>query len=102
MTPSGQLIGTSGTFIFVVSKRHNGVLAESDHIIFCQLVPWEFDSHKPLNQKRTFRRSSYLVNRLAANLDATSTTPLLDRIRTGAAKTDRRGWKASISIRRKR
>jgi hypothetical protein len=45
-----------------------------------------------MNLKRTFRRASCLVNRLAANLGVSGATPLLPRFRspTAAAKTDRR------------
>ena len=32
-----------------------------------------------MNQKRTFRRAAYLVTRLAANMGAAGTTPLLAR-----------------------
>src|SRR5262249_26436359 len=48
----------------------NGILArgETGNVIFCQLVPWQFDAKKPMNQKRTFRRAACLVTRLAANL----------------------------------
>ena len=37
----------------------DGVLAtgENGNVVLCQLVPWQFDSKKPMNQKRTFRRS---------------------------------------------
>ena len=34
-----------------------------------------------MNQKRTFRRAAYLVTRLAANMGAAGTTPLLARFR---------------------
>jgi hypothetical protein len=62
----------------------NGVLAKAEHanVVFCQLVPWQFDPKKSMNLKRTFRRTSYLVTRLAANLGAAGSTPLLARFRT--------------------
>jgi hypothetical protein len=61
----------------------NGIIAKSDHanVVFCQLVPWQFNSKKPMNLKRTFRRASALVTRLAANLGAAGSTPLLSRFR---------------------
>jgi hypothetical protein len=59
----------------------NGVLAKADgaNVVFCQLVPWQFDPTKRMNLKRTFRRVAGLVTRLAANLGAAGATPLLAR-----------------------
>jgi hypothetical protein len=61
----------------------NGVLAKADNVnvVFCQLVPWQFDSKKQMNLKRTFRRAASLVTRLAANMGAAGSTPLLARFR---------------------
>jgi hypothetical protein len=62
----------------------NGILAKADnaHVVFCQLVPWQLDPKKPMNLKRTFRRASGLVTRLAANLGVAGSTPLLERFRS--------------------
>jgi hypothetical protein len=72
----------------------NGILARADNAnaVFCQLVPWQFDPSKQMNLKRTFRRASYLVTRLAANLGVAGSTPLLARFRTpvGASRDERR------------
>ncbi len=57
----------------------NGVLAENDNVIYCQLAPWQFDYSKQYNLKRTFRRTSFLVNRLLANQGVAGSTPILDR-----------------------
>jgi len=59
----------------------NGVLAAGSkgQVVFCQLVPWQFDDHSRLNIKRTYRRVSCLVSRILANLGVTGSTPLLDR-----------------------
>jgi hypothetical protein len=59
----------------------NGILARSakGNVVFCQLVPWHFDPKKQMNLKRTFRRASYLLTRLAANLGAAGATPILAR-----------------------
>src|SRR5439155_5358800 len=64
-----------------VSVIGNGVLARAEraNIVFCQLVPWQFDPAKQMNLKRTFRRTSYLVTRLAANMGVAASTPLLAR-----------------------
>jgi beta-galactosidase len=61
----------------------NGVLAKVDqvNVVFCQLVPWQFDPKRQVNLKRTFRRASVLVTRLAANMGVAVSTPLLDRFR---------------------
>jgi beta-galactosidase len=59
----------------------DGVLAQTDDakVVFCQFVPWQFDPKKQMNLKRTFRRASYLVTRLAANMGVAAATPILDR-----------------------
>jgi beta-galactosidase len=48
----------------------DGVLAQAEtaNVVFCQLVPWQFDPTRQMNLKRTFRRTSCLVSRLAANM----------------------------------
>jgi hypothetical protein len=63
----------------------DGVLAGGGGAVFCQLAPWQFDYSKQYNVKRTFRRSSFLVTRLLANLGAAGSTPLLDRFRRPVA-----------------
>lgn len=70
----------------------NGVLAQSqsDNVVFCQIVPWHFDATKQMNLKRTFRRASYAVTRLAANLGAVSETPLLGRFHSPASPDEQR------------
>jgi hypothetical protein len=79
----------------------NGILAQADHanIVFCQLAPWQFDSRKPMNLKRTFRRASALVTRLAANMGAAGSTPLLSRFRNPvAASRDGPRWLAGLYL----
>jgi len=63
----------------------DGVLArdESVNVVFCQLAPWQFDYRKQYNLKRTFRRTSYLITRLLANMGATGSTPVLERFSNG-------------------
>jgi len=60
----------------------NGVLAvtQQANVIFCQLVPWQFDYQNNFGLKRTFRRTSFLVTRLLGNLGVSSETPLLARL----------------------
>jgi hypothetical protein len=59
----------------------DGILAklENANVVFCQLVPWEFDPGRQMNLKRTFRRAACLVTRLAANMGVAGPTPILAR-----------------------
>jgi hypothetical protein len=58
-----------------------GVLAKAGgaNAVFCQLAPWQFSGSAQANHRRTFRRASFLVSRLLANLGAAGATPLLER-----------------------
>jgi len=71
----------------------DGVLAKARNanVVFCQLLPWQFDVGKQ-NTKRTFRRTSFLVTRLLANMGAAGATPILDRFHSpvDAAKAEKR------------
>jgi hypothetical protein len=61
----------------------DGVLAKAGRAaFFYQLVPWQFDPKKQMNLKRTFRRASFLVTRLAANMGVAGSTPVLARFRS--------------------
>jgi beta-galactosidase len=62
----------------------NGILAQAEtaNVLFCQFVPWQFEPKKQLNLKRTFRRASCLVTRLAANMGVAGATPIPFRFRT--------------------
>lgn len=66
------------------SIHGDGVLARSDNlnVVFCQLVPWQFDRAGKPNVKRTFRRAAFLISRLLANMGVVATTPILDRFST--------------------
>jgi hypothetical protein len=59
----------------------DGVLAvaESANVIFCQIAPWQFAGGEQLNLRRTYRRASFLIARLLANLRVAGSTPLLER-----------------------
>jgi hypothetical protein len=57
----------------------DGVMAEQSGVVYCQLVPWQFEGANQTNLKRTHRRVSFLVSRLLANLGVAGSTPLLDR-----------------------
>jgi hypothetical protein len=72
----------------------DGVLAKAKNanIVFCQLVPWQFDPNKQSNLKRTYRRASFIVTRLLANLGVSGTAPVLERFHTpvDAGKAEKR------------
>ena len=81
-----------------VSIIGNGVLAraENANVVFCQLVPWQFDYQKQ-NTKRTYRRTSFLVSRLLANMGVSGSTPLLQRFRNPVvAKWEKRWLDGSV------
>jgi len=65
----------------------DGVLAraEAARVIFCQLVPWQFDYDGKPNIKRTYRRASFLVSRLLSNMGVEAATPILARFHTPVA-----------------
>ena len=72
-----------------LSVAGNGVLAhaENSNVVFCQLVPYRVGTRqgaKPLQAemhgvRRTYRRASFLLSRLLANMGIRGETPLLDR-----------------------
>ncbi|OLE69691.1 MAG: hypothetical protein AUG74_08415 [Bacteroidetes bacterium 13_1_20CM_4_60_6] len=59
----------------------DGVLAkvEAANVVFIQVPPWQFAGSQQSNLRRTFRRSSVLVDRLLANMGVAGPTPLLER-----------------------
>ncbi|MGA2032999.1 MAG: hypothetical protein ABSG68_12125, partial [Thermoguttaceae bacterium] len=71
-----------------VTPLGDGVLAVAPHanVVFCQLVPWEFDYQKYFNLKRTFRRASCLVSRALGNMGVDGPTPMLERFSSPAGK----------------
>jgi hypothetical protein len=79
----------------------DGVLAraESAQVVFCQLVPWQFDHEDKLNVKRTYRRASFLVSRLLANMGVHGDTPILARFSTplSTAPGEQR-WRAGLYL----
>ena len=62
----------------------NGILAHAvdGRVVFCQIVPWQFDPTKQSNLKRTHRRAAVLLTRLLANMGVESSTPTLARFHT--------------------
>jgi len=71
--PRDLLLISAGTQVI-----GDGVLAKAEHanILFCQLAPWQFGGSKQSNLKRTYRRVSFLVSRLLANMGVSGSTIL--------------------------
>ena len=71
----------------------DGVLATAanGNVVFCQLVPWQFDySGAKMNVKRTYRKVSCLVARLLGNMQAAGEMRLLEHISTPVAENEKR------------
>jgi hypothetical protein len=83
-----------------VDLAGDGVLATAPgaRVVFCQLVPWQFEFAGKANVKRTYRRASFLVSRLLGNLGAASNTPILDRIATSVAETEPPRYKTGLYL----
>ena len=67
----------------------NGVLGKANdaNVVLCQLPAYDIgmSPDSPHNVKRTYRRTSFLLTRLLANMGVAGTTPLLDRFATPVA-----------------
>lgn len=72
----------------------DGVLgaAADGNALFCQLVPWQFDYKNNYGLKRTFRRTSCLLTRLACNAGAECETPLLSRLSNPPSENENARW----------
>jgi beta-galactosidase len=59
----------------------DGVLAlmTDANLVLCQMVPWQYAGNNQPNLKKTYRRSSYLVTRLLANMGIAGSTPIVER-----------------------
>lgn len=73
--------------------------AKQPSVVLCQLTPWHLDYENNYGLKRTYRRASFAVNRLLANLGVAGSTPLLERIKTPvpAARAEKR-WLNSFYL----
>jgi hypothetical protein len=56
------------------------------------LVPWQFNNGQQPNLKKTFRRSSYLLTRLLANMGAAGATPIVSRFSDSVKSADSKRW----------
>ena len=79
-TPRGRAGQARGPAPTGVTSAGDGVLGKTEdlNIVFCQLAPWQYDRNKQ-SVKRTFRRTSFCLTRLLANMGAAGSTPLLER-----------------------
>jgi hypothetical protein len=72
----------------------DGVLARAPDadVLFCQLAPYDFNGGEQYNVRKTYRRASFLLTRLLANLGAAGSTPILERFHlpVDKAKTEAR------------
>ncbi len=72
----------------------DGVLAKAQNanVVFCQFAPYDvYDEQSSLskeeyNVRKTYRRSSFMMTRLLANLGGTGSTPILERFHQPVAK----------------
>jgi hypothetical protein len=84
-----------------VTALGDGVLAAAPdaNVVFCQLVPWDFDFRTYFNEKRTFRRVSCLVTRVLGNMNVDEPTPLLARCSTPVQATAAEGrWRTGLYL----
>jgi len=72
----------------------NGVLAiaADGNAVLCQMAPWQFDYEKYYNQKRTFRRTAFLVARVLSNMGCGARTPLVERFSEPVAQGEAPRW----------
>jgi hypothetical protein len=72
---------------------------DDTNVVFCQLAPWKFGGSKQPNLKKTYRRSSFLVARLLANMGVAASTPIVDRFHapTDPAKREQR-WSEGLYL----
>jgi hypothetical protein len=79
----------------------NGVLAvgKNTNVVFCQLVPWQYGGSQQANLRKTFRRSSFLLTRLLANMGVSGSTPIATRFGKPAGKqgTEKR-WQDGLYL----
>jgi beta-galactosidase len=56
------------------------------------LEPWRFSYHEQYNLRKTYRRTSFLLTRILANMGVACSTPLLDRFRAPVKSGDEKRW----------
>ncbi|HUR45773.1 MAG TPA: hypothetical protein VMZ27_07870 [Candidatus Saccharimonadales bacterium] len=94
--PRGYLLVDSGA-----RPLGDGLLAETgdESIALCQFLPWEFAQDKQANLKRTFRRASFSLTRLLANVGVESASPILDRLTNPMTSFDlEKRWRRGLYL----
>jgi beta-galactosidase len=78
----------------------NGIMAETEGVTMCQLVPWQMDySNEKHNVKQTFRRSAFLLNRLLGNMGIASSIEFLSRFSSPVDKSkDEKRWLTGLYL----
>jgi len=78
----------------------DGVLAVAGdgNAVLCQVAPWQFDYKKYYNQKRTFRRTAFLVTRVLGNMGCAASTPLAERFATPVAADETPRWTGGLYL----
>jgi hypothetical protein len=79
----------------------DGVLARAEkaNVVFFQLEPWQFRNTNQANLRRTYRRVSFLVSRLLANMGVSAATPLLERFHRPVSTAETEGrWLAGLYV----
>jgi hypothetical protein len=72
----------------------NGILAKAEdaNVVFCQLIPQSVTNVEQYSLRRTYRRFSFTLTRLLANMGVAAPTPILERFRdpVTSARPERR------------
>jgi hypothetical protein len=94
--PHSRSLVSSG--ITVIGDGILGLSPDSS-AVFLQLAPWEYDRNGTQNVKRTFRRTSYMLSRLLANLGVVGATPIIDRFASPVtADSHERRWESGLYL----
>jgi hypothetical protein len=77
----------------------DGVLAvaEGADVVFCQMAPWQFGGSKLLNLRKTFRRTSFLMTRVLANMGVAGPTPIVARFHAPVSGSEpKKRWEEGL------
>jgi hypothetical protein len=61
-------------------------------VVFDQMVPWQFEYQKNYGLKRTYRRASFALTRILANLGVAGRTSLLERVYAPVGAAGEKRW----------
>jgi hypothetical protein len=99
ITSGAAIIGDGLLATATVGRASSRAAASAGNIVFCQMIPWQFDAAKQSNLKRTYRRASFALTRLLANLGVANGSPILTRFSTpvDVSKPEKR-WLAGLYL----